>query len=109
MSVVERCRQCKGELQYEAPVGEIVAPWFASELIGWLAAAFVMGAFAAFGANENGIAMVVGAVAAVLVFAKLTYRWNEREHSPNGWYFCPRCMRRFRAKEIQSEAPSSAI
>lgn len=92
------CPKCDGQLTYQPPVQEIPAPWFFGEVSAWLIAGLFVGAFAALGVSNYWVAGVLGAIAGVALFLKLS---NDTETDPaEGLYLCGSCKRYFRASAI---------
>jgi membrane associated rhomboid family serine protease len=89
-------------MAYQAPIRSIAAPGFFGELSAWLVAVVFVGAFAALGLSNFGIAAVLGAIAGVLLFLKMAR--DTEENPTKAFYFCSSCKRYFEAGTIEAKS-----
>jgi hypothetical protein len=86
----ETCPKCSAPVTSHPKTSQFLAAWFLGDLSGTVITVLIVVAFACVGSDQSAIAMVLGGVAAAIIFFKL-WRRAAREQRSRGVFECAKC------------------
>ena len=86
----QTCPKCSAPVTYQPNTRQFLAAWFLGDLSGIVVTALIVLAFASVGSDQSDVALVLGGVAAIVIFFKV-WRQSEREQLRRGVFECSSC------------------